>query len=188
MECRFEREEQFDKIYQAYESVVYKVAMLILKDPHAAADVLQDTFCHFHDRMIDVSDEGVKAYLVATARHLALNYVRDEKHEVQSEDIAMEAVKVEIPSESAEEIYLSTEQRKSDIRLGAEIFEALRKKNESWYQIMYLFCAEDMSYDEIAEKLDMTKEVLYCRAYRARRWMYKIYGYKLEEVKTYIIE
>ena len=130
--------------------------MLILKDPHAASDVLQDTFCHYHDRMIDISPEGLKAYLVATARHLALNYVRDEQYEVQTEDIATEAVKVEIPSQSAEETYLTSEQRKSDIQLGAEIFEALRKKNESWYEIMYLFCTEDLSYDEIAEKLNMT--------------------------------
>lgn len=186
MDCRFEREEYFDKIYQKYEPVVYKVAMMVLNDPHAASDVLQDTFWHFHDRMEDICDEAVKMYLVSTARHLALNYVRHEKYEVQTEEIEVEAVKAEIPTESAEETFLCKEQRKLDIELGAEIFSELRKKNEVWYRIMYMFCAEDMSYDEIAEELDIPKDILYCRAYRARRWMYKKYGYKLEEVKAYI--
>lgn len=185
MRSRSEREEKFDRIYQAYEKDVFKIAMNYLHDENAASDITQEVFCHFHNRMDDICDEAVKAYVIAAARHLAFNYVRDEKHEVQSEDIEVEAVKKEIPAESAEEICFRNERRKQEIKLGAEIFEALREKNELWYEVMYMAFADDKSYEEIAEELGVSKQVLYCRVYRARDWIQKKYGHRFKDIEAF---
>jgi len=185
MKSRFEREEKFDKIYRKYGSVVYNVAMGLLHDKETASDVVQETFWHYHERMDSVNDASVKAYLIVSAKHLSYNYVRDEKHEIQSENVETEAGKTEASSESAEEIYFCGERRKMKIQLGAEIFEALREKNEVWYRIMYLAYVEGWSYDEIADELGLTKEVLYCRVYRAKEWVQKEYGYKFEDVEAF---
>lgn len=185
MKSRFEREALFDEIYRKYESVVYNVAMSLLQDEDAASDVVQEAFWRFHERMDDICDTSVRAYLIVSVRNLSYNYVRDEKHEVQSENVEIEAVKAEIPSESAEETYFCGERRKMKIQLGAEIFEALREKNEGWYEIMYLAYVENMSYDEIAVKLGLTKDGLYCRVYRAKEWIQRKYGYRFEDVEAF---
>ena len=186
MTDRFEREKHFDMIYKKYESAVYNTARFMLRDHDAACDIVQEVFYHFNERMDSVSDTGVKAYLITAAQHSALNYIRDAKREMLSDNIEEEVAKVAVPVESAEEVYFGNEQRKIDIKIGAEMFRELREKNENWYEIMYLAYAKHMSYDQIAKKLGLSKEVLYCRLYRAKEWMQKKYGTTFEDIEAII--
>lgn len=184
MAFRMEREEKFDDIYRTYKSVVFKVAKLYVKDDYAASDVMQDTFFRFHTRMEEVSDTSVKAYLVATARNLALNYIRDAKHEVQTEEIGEVAVNMEVPKESAEDEYIWMECKKQAIAVGAEIFEELREKNEMWYDLVDLWLVQELSDEEIAEKLDISRQALYSRKFRIKAWLQQEYRERLKDIKA----
>ena len=184
MNNRAEREVKFDTIYRTYRDVVFKIARLYVKDDDTASDIMQDTFFHFHTRMEDVSDTSIKAYLVATAKNLAFNHIRDSKHEIQTEEIEQTAMKVEIPAESAEEEYLYSERKKQSIAVGKQIMEELRVKNESWYEVVDLWLVQELDDDEISERLGITKEALYSRKFRAKAWLQKEYRERLEDIKA----
>ena len=50
-----------------------------------------------------------------------------------------------------------------------EVLTALRKKNESWYQIVWAVCVEELSQEEAAERLGISPEILRAKLYRARK-------------------
>jgi len=49
----------------------------------------------------------------------------------------------------------------------------LRKENESWYQIVNLIFCLEKPHDVVAKELGISKDVLYSKLYRAKKWIRK---------------
>jgi len=175
------KKEKFEELYRTYQNLVYRVSLHYTKDTYAAEDVTQKVFYQFYTHFDNVNPDCVKAYLARSARNLALNYLRDRKREVHGDylDVIGEE---EAPLRSAEEIYISGENRRKKKEFVDSILERLREENESWYQIVNLIFCLEKPHDEVAKELGITRDVLYSKLYRAKKWMHKKFEQEFKDL------
>ncbi len=168
------KEEQFDAIYRAYHNDVYKISLYYTKNEAAAQDIAQNVFYQFYLHCDNINPERIRPYLVRSARNYSYNWLRDMKREVQSEFLE-NVPEDKVIKEGVEERYMWIEQRRENRKLVNKIMEGLRQENESWYDIINLIYCLEKSHDDVCDELDITKDVLYSKLYRAKRWLRKTY-------------
>lgn len=163
------KEEKFEEIYRIYENEVFKISRYYTNDEYTAHDITQKAFCKLFQHFDNVNLDCVRAYLLRTARNLSFNWLRDMKHE-QGDYID------NIPEESAilhsaEDEYILDESAQERKQFASEILHRVREENESWYDILHLIYIMDKSHDEVARELGMSRDVLYSKLYRAKKWI-----------------
>ncbi len=174
MQSRKSKEDKFEEIYRTYQHDVYKISVYYTKDEHIAQDIAQKAFYKLYLHFDNVNLDSVRAYLLRTARNLSYNWLRDSKQE-QGDYVD------NIPEESAilhstEDAYLLDEKQKEREVFAGEILQKVSEENESWYEILNLIYCLDKSHDDVARELGMSRDVLYNKLYRAKRWLRKYYG------------
>src|SRR5512144_2848891 len=144
----------FRALVVRYQRKVYAVALGIVKDPDQAWDVAQEAFVRVH-------------------QHLAVDSVRRER--TRSRDDLEEADEAAL-AEGGEGILataLGTNPQESALRreLMDKIGEALDRLPEIHRTILVLREVEGLSYDELAERLEISKGTVMSRLFHARRKM-----------------
>ncbi len=167
------KEEKFEEIYRIYQHDVYKISVYYTKDDYIAQDIAQKAFYKLYLHFEHVNMDSVRSYLLRTARNLSYNWLRDSKHE-QGDYVD------NIPEEigilrSAEDEYLLDEKQRERQEFAGEIMQKVSEENESWYEILNLIYCLDKPHDEVARELGMSRDVLYNKLYRAKRWIRKRY-------------
>lgn len=176
------KEEKFDSIYRAYADDIFKLCYYFTRDREMAQDLAQQTFIKFYDRFEDIDPEYMQAYLMRMARNLFYNYQRGTKKEVKTDEAVVEIQQERLVSESLEEEYFRRRYRKMQAEFSGTILEKLRKENESWYKILNMLYLDEKTHDEISEELGITKDVLYSRIHRVKRWVRKHYKKEFDEL------
>lgn len=166
------KEKRFEEIYRTYVHDVYKISLYYTKDEYIAQDIAQKSFYKLYLHFDNVNLDSVRSYLLRTARNLSYNWIRDMKRETEGDYID------NIPEDravllSAEDEYLKEEKQKERERFVQELLHELREENESWYDILNLIYCLEKSHDEAAKELGISRDVLYSKLYRAKRWIRK---------------
>lgn len=146
--------------------------MYYTKDEYIAQDIAQKAFYKLYLHFDNVNLDSVRCYLLRTARNMSYNWLRDMKNETQGEYIE------NIPEESAillsaEDEYLKEEKQKERQEFVQDLLHKLWEENESWYDILNLIYCLEKSHDEAAKELGISRDVLYSKLYRAKRWIRK---------------
>lgn len=172
MQQKSTKEKEFERIYQLYKNDVYKISLYYTRDEYIAEDVTQKVFFKFYLHSNNVNPDCIKSYLLRAARNLSYNWIRDTKRETDGEYLD-NVPEENLPLYSAEDEYFKEQKQQSAEEFLIYVLEALREENESWYEILNLICCLEKSHDEAAEELGISKEVLYSKYYRAKRWIRK---------------
>ena len=180
MGCDRGKEEKFEELYQQYRNDVYKASLHITKNEQESQDITQKVFFAFYLRMDKIQMQKAHGYLIRAAKNLSYNWLRDTKKEREGED-AEESLDVKLHMESAEAILLSQEANYEKKLILANIMQELYMENEMWFEIVHSIYCLDMSHDDVAEMLGITKSVLYSKLYRAKQWIAKHYKEKYKE-------
>lgn len=181
MQYKTTKEEKFDDIYRTYQNDVYKISLYYTKDEYIAQDISQKVFFQFYLHFENVNMGSVRAYLLRAARNLSYNWLRDTKRELQGEDL--ENISEENAAlHSVEDGYIREEQKRSHQEFLTSVMESLREENESWYNILHLIYGLEKDGDEAAEELGITREALYSKLYRAKRWIRKKFEKEYQEL------
>lgn len=186
MEHKLTKEERFDRIYRSYSNDIYKVCLYFVKKEDVAQDIMQQTFVNFYDHFETIDPDYMFPYLVRTAKNLVYDRQRLLKRETPTEFIYEEAHIDELASESLEDDYLQRWKRSCKKELCNNILERLHEEQEGYYKIFILMFFYNKSYDEIALELGITKEMLYARIYRAKRWIRRYYQTDFENLMEMI--
>lgn len=173
MQYKTTKEKEFDELYQTYRNDVYKISLYYTKDEHIAEDMTQNIFFQIYSHFENVRMDTVRPYLVRITRNICFNWLREHKKD-PSEYID------NVPEEgmlksSLEEEYIKEEQENEEHSFIARIMEELREENESWYHILHLIYCLEKSHEDVCDELDLTRDVLYSKLYRAKRWIRKKY-------------
>ncbi|SFC55047.1 RNA polymerase sigma-70 factor, ECF subfamily [Parapedobacter composti] len=82
----------FERIYYSYYKPLYFFTVELLGDAQDAQDVVAETFVKYYQRQERFMEEQhAKAFLFMTARHAALNSIRNRKnHEAKADAVARE--------------------------------------------------------------------------------------------------
>lgn len=176
MECKSTKDEKFEDIYQSYFKDVYRACLHLTEgDEVLAADMTQQAFVNFYERFETTKVECAKAYLIRSARNLLYNHYRDTRREWMPTEEEEGVLETTLYAEGVEEQYFEDVQRILAKELSDEIMNDLKAHHEPWYEILHMLIFLEMSHDKIAEKLEITKDVLYSRLHRAKLWIQKNY-------------
>lgn len=184
MEYESTKEEKFDSIYRSYAKDVYRACLHISQNEDLAQEMTQQAFVNFYERFETTKVECARAYLIRSARNLLYNYYRDTQKEWVPEEDEEDAPIIDGIVDSVEDQYFEEMKRSMMGKLTHEILEDLKAHHEPWYEIIYMIFFLEMSHDEIAEKMGITKEVLYSRLHRAKLWIQKNYKEDFDKIDT----
>ena len=166
------KDEKFNRIYRTYQNDVFKISLYYTKDEYISQDITQKVFYQFFLHLDNVKKDSIRAYLIRSARNLSYNWLRDTKREVNGDllDIIPEE---NVPQYSTEDEYIRDEEERERKVFVAMLMERLREENESWYDVVNLVFCMEKPHDLAAKELGITREVLYNRLYRAKKWLRK---------------
>ena len=135
--------------FSRLQSKLHLVASRMLRDEMEAQDAVQDTFCNLW--AAGLSDAEVRFQLFAVLKNVCLNKLRRRRtfSPLDTLDIV-----VDQPDESDAE------------RLKLELMRHLTPLQT---QIFTLSAYDDLEYEEIAAKLDMSVDAVRTNMYRARK-------------------
>lgn len=173
MQRNMTKEEKYEEIYRIYQHDVYKISLYYTKDEYIAQDIAQKAFYKLYLHFDNVNLDSVRSYLLRTARNLSYNWLRDMKHERGDyvENIPEDSAILH----SAEDEYIRDERQREREKFASELLHKVWEENESWYDILNLIYCLDKSHDEVARELGISRDVLYSKLYRAKRWLRKHY-------------
>lgn len=151
---------QMEDIYSRYASTVYKYLLSLTRDPDAAEELTQETFCRAI-RTVERFDGSskVSTWLCAIAKRAHLEYVRKRGPLRGAEDI--DALENALISESAEQTALKNEER-------IALLKKLHGLDEPFREVIYLRMTGDLSFREIGAILGKTENWARVTYYRGK--------------------
>lgn len=170
-------QQAFRMLVERYQRRVYAVALGMVKDPEEAKDLAQDAFIKVHRHLGSFKgDSSFYTWLYRITRNLAIDRLRSRRGESVEfdEKVANEA------EEQGDTGFLSTrlesDPQKGVLRreLAEKMAEALQQLSANHREILVLREVEGLSYEELAQVLEIPKGTVMSRLFHARARMQKI--------------
>lgn len=155
----------FEEFVLKHRKEAVNFALSILKDYHAAEDVVQDSFAIFYvyrERLKDYST--LKSYLFSIIHNKSVDYIRDNDKNIYTDYQIASTI-------SPEEIIVNREKEHKFI-------DSFNKLDESQKSILYLYAFQQMSYNEISEVLGISLAKVKINIFRARKKLKALYAEK----------
>lgn len=134
-------EAAFTALYDRYSSLVYGVAMRVLRDKGEAEDVLQEIFLQLWrmPQRVNLSRGSLPAWLAVIARNRCIDRLRGAKPSVELDDV---------------EIALAATAERESIRgqLASRARKAMAGVPEEQRKLLELAVFEDLTHSQIAER------------------------------------
>lgn len=145
----------FHTLYQSYAPLVRRFALFLCGNPALADDITSETFVRAWTSRGKIQEATVKAYLFTIARNLFRDHLRINKRWTELEEsIADPRTGVQIHAEQKEEV--------------AALMLVLQQLSEIDRAALLMRVQEDMSYEEIAQALEITLATAKVKVHRAR--------------------
>jgi RNA polymerase sigma-70 factor (ECF subfamily) len=162
----------FQALFEKYKQRVYAVALGVVKRPEDAADVVQDAFIKVHRHL--GSFQGTSSFytwLYRIVMNLGIDHVRKNRKVVEwGDDVPIDQAagdRTLVPKVADANPSRTIERRE----LSEKIRQALDTLPEYHRAVILLREVEGMSYEEIAEVLEVPKGTIMSRLFHARRKM-----------------
>lgn len=144
-----------DEIYDKYADMLYRIALTHLKSKTDAEDAVHDTFYRYITKHKHFNDEEhLKAWLIKVLVNICYDMLRKNKNIHSLNDIDIEDI------QSDENIENEKYQ---------EILAVLEKLEAKYKTVVILYYLEELSIEEIATSLKLSKSAIKMRLSRARQ-------------------
>jgi RNA polymerase sigma-70 factor (ECF subfamily) len=156
-----------ERIYRAYEGVVYSVARRICRTPEEAEEVLQETFlevCRSIRRFRGTAPGSLTAWVKRVASSKALIRIRYEKYR-DTEELVEE---------------VKAGRKDQDVTVSIDLETALQQLSDTARAVVWLHDVEGYTHEEIAEMMNKTVSFSKSQLSRAHARLRKMLG---EEVR-----
>jgi RNA polymerase sigma-70 factor, ECF subfamily len=155
-------EEEFEMFVRNYQNMVFSVSTRILGNPADAEDITQEVFIRAYERFKDLRNSStVGGWLKTVATNLSINHLNRYR------------ARWRFFSEQSEPIEIATEQEPESDR-KAELELAIQKLPDAHRVPLVLFHFQEMSYDEIAAKLQISLAKLKSDIHRGRETLKRL--------------
>lgn len=145
-------EAAFKSFFLLHKDAIYKYAFLHLKEEGIAADIVQDVFLKFWNKVNQLDpQQNIRSYLYTIARHTVFEELRKKIQFQNFTDYALNAVSYS-RNTSEENIYFN--------ELEKLYQEAIQQLPEQRRKIFSLSKLEHLSHDEIANSLNISKNTV----------------------------
>jgi RNA polymerase sigma-70 factor (ECF subfamily) len=153
----------FALLVQAYQTPVYNLAYRMLGNPAEAEDAAQETFIRLYTRL-DTYDPTRKfsSWLLSIASHYCVDVLRRRRMNYASLEELPPMIELAMPASTQPEQTVVAEQKSG---LVQQLLQTLEPSYRVPVILRYWY---DMSYQEIAEAMDVTESTVKTRLHRAR--------------------
>ena len=159
----------FEGLVKEYEKNVYNLALRMTGDPEDAADMAQDAFIKAYSSLSSFrGDSKFSVWLFRIASNLCLDFLRSRKRRptvsLSVENDEGEDMEFEIADESqSPETLLEQKLTREAVRCGLDSLPPEQR------QILLLREIQGLSYEEIAQVLELESGTVKSRIFRARK-------------------
>ncbi len=147
----------FATVYQRHASDVFRFAMYLTGNRTIAEDVTAETFARAWAAADRIRFGSVRAYLIAIARNLCLDAIRDPARRAGDVLQSMPDIRADTAREAEDRMEL------------ARVIEDLRTLPEIDRSALLMRAEQDLSYQEIALALGITVAAAKVKVHRARK-------------------
>ena len=159
----------FLTVYHAYQRLIYRSVLVRTQNEELANDICQQTFLRYFEYLHTVEPGFEKGWLLSVSKNLLTDYYRRKKRlsvdEAQISEACQEKCYEADPAkEFAAKYFLS------------QILYELEQKNKDWYEALYQVCILNLPEKDVAEKLNISIDLLRTRIYRGRQYLKKLFG------------
>lgn len=148
----------YGELVRRHQTFAYNVALRVVGNRADALDVTQDAFVRAYDALASFdATRPFAPWLSAVVTNLALNFVQRKRPALELQE-DLRAASHSDPAHRA----LENEQQ-------ARVRAALRELPPHWRAVVELRHFQDMSYDEIADALDLSISDVKSHLFRARQ-------------------
>lgn len=171
----------FDDLYDRYAEKVYNTALYYSKDHHVAEDITQSVFMTLYTVIDNVNIKRIEAWLKATAKYMAIDYVRKTQHEELAENNYVMENKLPYAPDP-EEMLIDWYDEEMRAEVIEEVYLGLYQKNERWYQAVTVIYLLEKPQKEVAENMGISLGSLQLMLHRAKKWIRKEYQEKIDHL------
>ena len=165
----------FEKLVKRYQKVIYNLAYRIVKNHDAADEVAQETFIKsFYALKSFKSGHSFYSWIYRICINLGLNYLKKESFTISESSFEQTNSPIDLVVERDNPEALLAKKELSD-KIENQI-DSLPPKLKS---VLILKVFEDLSYEEIAKILKISKGTVMSRLFRARKRL-------IQNLKEYI--
>jgi RNA polymerase sigma-70 factor (ECF subfamily) len=151
-------DDAFDEIVRRYQNFIYRQAWGYLRDDDSAKDVTQDVFIKAYEGVRHLkAASGLRRWLYSICRNHCLNAIRKRKAE---RDLRPEPPAGPGP----------------DVALRVYLKDLISHMDDPYREVIMLRYYGDLTYDEIAEVLDISVDNVKVRLFRARNRLKTMLG------------
>ena len=155
-------EEEFEMFIRSYQNMVFSVSARIVGNLADAEDITQEVFIKAYDRFTELRKSGtVGGWLKTVATNLSINHLN--RYRARWRFFSEQAEPVEIAAEVEPE---------SDRKEALEL--AIRKLPDAQRVPLVLFHFQDMSYEEISAKLQVSLAKVKSDIHRGRETLKRL--------------
>lgn len=153
-------------LVERYQSLVYTIALRMVRDRTEAEDLAQDVFLKAYRTLGDFREEAsFKTWICKIATNRCIDWKR--KHGVRQERTAQVEEAAWIPDTSVERPEQALVRRETQ----AEVRKLIDEMPEKYRTILILYHFQNMSYQDIAEDQQISPRTVETRLYRAKQMM-----------------
>lgn len=184
-------QQAFAKLVQAYEKQVYNLCLRMCGNREDARDLTQEAFVKaWRGLRFFQQESSFSTWLYRLTSNVCIDHLRREKRQVRVsltvEHDEKEPVELEIadPQPLPEEQMLHHEQQRA-------VAQAMMQLEEEFRQVLILRVVQDLSYEQIAQIMNLRVGTVKSRLARARQKLKKILlesGNKLENYSSKPVE
>ncbi|MCM1286056.1 MAG: RNA polymerase sigma factor [Acetobacter sp.] len=143
---------KFNRVYEKYSVMLYRVSFLYTGSRDDSEDILQDVFIKYLYKSPPFKDEvHEKAWLIRTTKNLCLDFKKSKKNN----SISLDAAALQSIDFGIDDSYLDVRQK-------------LLQLDDKYKIVIYLYYYEDYSVSMIASSLKITSSNVKSRLKRAR--------------------
>ena len=146
-------EMDIDDVVRRYADMVYRLALLNMKNKYEAEDAFQEVFLKLYKNMHKINDEEhLKAWLI----RVTVNQCRSMAVSAWNKHTVSLEMTGEMVEESEHEDY-------------SEVYEAVRELPEKYREVIYLYYYEELQIKEIAKFLKRREATIKTQLARGRK-------------------
>lgn len=164
------KQTRYEALVKALHADIYRYAVWLIKDKAIAEDVVQETFLRAWKSLDSLKDEGAaKAWLITILRREnARRFERKQFDTVDIDDVVIE----------------DTVAHNEDTLQQREVRKAIASLSEEYREPLTMQIIMGFSGDEIAEQLELNKNTVMTRLFRARNQLKEILSAKMQFGET----
>lgn len=157
-------DEKFKDLVVQYEKLVFTVCYQLVRDYHESQNLTQETFLSAYRHIDTYQGDNYKPWLIRIASNKAKDFLKSAY-----------ARKVSLDFDGAAELMADQRAGPDDTYIGQEtketVYAAIASMKEPYKKVVWHFFVDELTPQEIAEKLDRPVKTVQTQIYRGRQFL-----------------